>query len=173
MRKGGGKAKGASFERDVCKRLSLWVSNDTREDWFWRSAMSGGRATVGAKKGKDLRHQAGDITAVHPGGHVLTDEWFIECKHVKYLGLDQFLVKGTGPLATFWGKCRKEAFAHDKTPVIIAKQNGWPTLLMGSYILLSRATGLHPIIEGIDIVFAVWSFEKVLDHPFLDVMTLT
>jgi len=46
MRKGGGKAKGASFERDICRRLSLWVSAGKQEDVFWRSAMSGGRSTV-------------------------------------------------------------------------------------------------------------------------------
>lgn len=28
------KAKGASFERDVCKKLSLWVSDGKREDLY-------------------------------------------------------------------------------------------------------------------------------------------
>ena len=46
MRKGGGKEKGSSFERLVCKRMSMWLSKGERDDLFWRSAMSGGRATV-------------------------------------------------------------------------------------------------------------------------------
>ena len=48
---GYGKQKGGEYERTVCKKLSLWVSNGTRDDIFWRSAMSGGRATLQRKKG--------------------------------------------------------------------------------------------------------------------------
>jgi len=129
MRPGGGKAKGASFERQVCKELSLWITDGKRTDCFWRSAMSGGRATVASKKGVDVR-QAGDITAVAPEGTELTDKWFIECKHVKTLVLDSFLVKGTGLLAKFWKKCCKEAERHGRLPIIIARQNKWPTLII-------------------------------------------
>src|SRR5215216_6431446 len=38
--------KGPQWEREVCRALSLWVTNGERVDVFWRSAMSGGRATV-------------------------------------------------------------------------------------------------------------------------------
>src|SRR4051794_4734956 len=108
MKKGGGKGKGSSYERYVCKVLSLWITNGEREDVFWRSAMSGGRATVQHRRGVSVR-QSGDICAVAPEGHVLTDTLYIECKHVKKLGLDSFLIKGTGPLANFWDKAQKEA----------------------------------------------------------------
>ena len=143
MRPGGGKSKGASFEREVCKKLSLWVSHGEREDLFWRSAMSGGRATVGARKGKDLSHQAGDICSVHSDGHKLTDAFFFECKHVKSLQLDQFLIKGTGTLAGFWTKAKQEAKRHNKIPIIIAKQNNWPVLWIGPSVPSSSD---HPTV---------------------------
>ena len=54
MRKGGGKAKGSSFERLICKELSLWITGGEHQDVFWRSAMSGGRSTVAMKKGDKL-----------------------------------------------------------------------------------------------------------------------
>lgn len=130
MKRGGGKSKGANFERDICKKLSLWISKGEREDLFWRSAMSGGRATVGAKKGKDLRHQAGDITAVHPSGHVLTDKFYIECKHYRDLQLDKFVVCGLGRLAKFWETTREEALQHGRRPMLIAKQNNMPTIVL-------------------------------------------
>ena len=126
MKQGGGKQKGSSFERDVCKRLSLWLTNGKREDCLWRSAMSGGRATVHGTKVR----QAGDICAVAPEGHILCEAYFIECKHVKKLALDQAIIKNTGPLIDYWKIARREAKRHSKMPVIIAKQNGWPVLLV-------------------------------------------
>ncbi len=131
MRRGGGKAKGASFERHIAKVLSLWITNGKHEDTLWRSAMSGGRATVQNRKGKKITvRQAGDICSVAPEGHALTDEFYLELKHVKKLALDQFIIKGTGPLANFWKIAKREAKKHKKQPVIIARQNGWPDLVI-------------------------------------------
>lgn len=128
-RKGRGKAKGGAFERKIAKQLSLWITNGEKEDCLWRSSISGGRATVAHRKGKLVR-QAGDLTAVSPEGHALTDRWYIECKNVKDIQLLKFLVKGFGLLARFWNKCQQEASRYNRDPVIIFKQNGWPVLLM-------------------------------------------
>lgn len=119
-----GKGKGSSFEREVCKRLSLWVSHGKREDLFWRSSMSGGRATVGRKRGKDLRHHAGDISAVAPEGHALTDEWYVECKFYRSLEIDNFcLGERNGRLYKFWKTTSREARSYGRRPMLIAKQN--------------------------------------------------
>lgn len=126
---GGGKAKGALFERLVCKDLSLWVSKGKRDDLFWRSAMSGGRATLKARKG-GVSNQAGDITAVHSDGHVLTDYWFIECKFVKDYRIDLFVLQLGGRLKQFWEVAVREAKRHDRTPMIIAKQNRGMTIVV-------------------------------------------
>lgn len=129
MRPGGGKAKGAAFERVVCAQFSLWLTNGKRKDLFWRSAMSGGRATVHVRKGQSIR-QSGDITAVAPEGHVLTDVFFIECKHVRDLHIDRFFLEGEGQLAKFWRHARREARQHGKLPMIVAKQNGYPVIFV-------------------------------------------
>ena len=120
-----GKQKGAGFERDICKALSLWVSKGQNVDLYWRSAMSGGRATVA--KGKV--RQAGDITAVAPEGHALTDIFYIECKAYKDINLD-CLVKGKGTLLDFWAIASREALVYDKLPMLIFKRNHWPVLVV-------------------------------------------
>jgi hypothetical protein len=75
-----GKAKGGAFERDICKRLSLWWTDDERDDVFWRTASSGGRATQRKKKGKDTFGQAGDVQATDPIGQPLINLFTIEIK---------------------------------------------------------------------------------------------
>jgi hypothetical protein len=136
MRKGGGKGKGSSFERKICKELSLWISKGKRKDLFWRSAMSGGRSTVGRKRGEDLAHQAGDISAVHPEGHILTNSYYIECKHYRSLELGRFLF-GEGRLATYWSQACREAEAYAREPMLIAKENFTPIMVLlrpGSFV---------------------------------------
>lgn len=126
MRPGGGKHKGSAFEREVCKKLSLWVSEDRRHDLFWRSAMSGGRATV---HGTAVR-QVGDIAATALEGHRLTDRYAIECKHVRDLDFMAFLLHDKGLMARFWLKLRQQANTHEKLPMLIAKQNRMPAIVV-------------------------------------------
>lgn len=124
----GSKQKGAGFERLICKQLSLWITRGKKEDCFWRSAMSGGRATVAAARGKDLRRQAGDICAVSPEGHALTDHWYIECKHVRDMALVAFLLRDRGLLSKFWRTTCEQAEHYQKQPLLIVRQNLLPTL---------------------------------------------
>ena len=41
--------KGGAWEREFSKYLSLWITEGERDDVFWRSSQSGGRATQRAK----------------------------------------------------------------------------------------------------------------------------
>lgn len=81
MKKGAGKAKGGAFERLICKKLSLWWTNGKRDDVFFRTASSGGRATQRSKQGKKTFGQYGDIQAADPIGQPLIDLCVIECKN--------------------------------------------------------------------------------------------
>ena len=72
--------KGASFERQICKTLSLWWTGGKRDDVFWRSSQSGGRATQRAKSGKTTFGSWGDIAAVDPIGLPLLKLVTIELK---------------------------------------------------------------------------------------------
>ncbi len=131
MKSGGGKSKGSQFERDVCKKLSNWISYDLRDDLFWRSAMSGGRATVGMKKGIVRSNQAGDITSIDPLGQNLIDTFVIECKFYKNIQLHSLLF-GTpknNSIFEFWRVLNEKASELNKDPMLIIKQNGMPTLL--------------------------------------------
>jgi hypothetical protein len=129
MQRGAGKRKGSSFERVICKSLSLWITKGKSADAFWRSSLSGGRATVAHRKGQSVR-QAGDICAVAPEGHSLTDRFYFECKHYRDLKWDRFILEGAGPLAKFWKEARKQALVHGREPVLIAKQNGYPVFVI-------------------------------------------
>ena len=79
-----GHRKGSSFEREICKTLSEWWSQDTegtaRDDVFWRASQSGGRATQRAKSGKRTSGSYGDIAAVDPVGFPLLAVFTLELK---------------------------------------------------------------------------------------------
>lgn len=130
MKAGGGKQKGSQFEREVCVALSRWVSNGEHEDLFWRSAMSGGRATVRQQRGKNTNHQLGDISSVSPVGHCLTNRFVIEAKFYANLDIDAFLFKGKGQLTQFWREVSKIAQREKRIPLLIAKQNRLPAFLI-------------------------------------------
>jgi len=94
--------KGSSFERKICKRLSKWWSGGNRDDIFWRSSQSGGRATQRAKKGKQTFGSYGDIAAVDPVGQPLMKMFTIELKRGRSHGspgdlLDSLPPKGKKP----------------------------------------------------------------------------
>jgi len=80
VRPGGGHEKGASFEREVCKQLSSWWTGGERDDVFWRTPQSGGRATRRAQKGQKTAGHYGDILAVDHVGQPLIDFMTFELK---------------------------------------------------------------------------------------------
>lgn len=161
---GANKRKGSAFERELCVKLSLWVSGGQSRDLFWRSAMSGGRASRGHARGEVLRRQAGDICAVAPEGHVLTDEFYIELKHVKDLDAGSFFVTGKGRLAQYWLHTVEEAKRYDRAPMLIARQNFLST------IVVVRATGrlgrISPLATSWRLTALVYDLDEVLARPF-------
>ncbi|KXH69820.1 MAG: hypothetical protein AM326_01735 [Candidatus Thorarchaeota archaeon SMTZ-45] len=71
-------AKGADSERETCKELGQWWAG--RSDVFWRTAGSGGRATMRAKRKKKTAYEYGDITFTDPIGKPLIDFFLLENK---------------------------------------------------------------------------------------------
>ena len=90
--------KGSTFEREICRKLSLWFTDGGRDDVFWRSSQSGGRAKTRSKFGKKTFGSYGDITAVDPIGLPLTQLCILECKngYKKWSPLDGLDVKPVG-----------------------------------------------------------------------------
>jgi Holliday junction resolvase len=141
------KQKGSAFERDICRKLSLWISNNEHNDLLWRSAMSGGTATVARKRGESKSHQCGDISAIAPEGHVLTDKVIIECKHYKKLDWEALIYKNSGNISKFWSVLLDDCKHFNKRPFLILKQNG-RTVLVGLNKSLKRAKPINAVIFG-------------------------
>lgn len=74
------KGKGSGFEREMCKALGLWITKGERDDIFWRSSNSGGRAKVRSYQGLSTFGQYGDVQATDPLGQPLMDLCVIELK---------------------------------------------------------------------------------------------
>lgn len=73
-------AKGGNFEREICHQLSKWWTNGKRDDVFWRTSNSGGRATVRRQKGKYTYSGHADISYTDTKGKALVDMYGIELK---------------------------------------------------------------------------------------------
>ena len=76
--------KGSDFEREFCKLLSRWwtkgVEGVGRDDVFWRTSQSGGRATQRAKFGRKTYGSQGDVAAVDPIGTPFLRFFTVELK---------------------------------------------------------------------------------------------
>jgi len=90
--------------------------------------MSGGRATVGRKKGKELIAQAGDLSAVHSSGQPFLDKFYTELKSYRDLNYAGILTN-TGNLTKFWQSTITEANNYRRHPMLIAKQNRMPVVV--------------------------------------------
>lgn len=130
MKAGGGKQKGAAFEREICEKLSRWILPTSDRSLFWRSAMSGGRATVRSYAKKSTSDQAGDLCPIAPEGNAFMSRFVVECKHVKTLNIASGLLQGKQELATFWRQVSRDAALAEKKPLLVAKQNLYPTLAL-------------------------------------------
>lgn len=128
---GAGKTKGAQFEREICVKLSLWLTHGQHKDILWRSAMSGGRATLGRRKG-EMPKACGDICAVAPEGHAFSAAFYIECKHLKHIGFDGLIKQEHSALSALINKTWDEAAKYNRKPLLILQQNRWPTILFSN-----------------------------------------
>lgn len=164
MKPGSGKSKGSNFERLICPKLSLWISQGKRDDLFWRSSNSGGRSTVMFKKGGENRTQCGDITAIHPDGNPLTDRYLISCKFYRDLKIEGTVLGNKGGLSAFWTECLEEAKRHNKIPMLIAKQNNTPPFicLNDTGMVAFKVTGKYVVLlpNGMSILW----LEKFLQY---------
>lgn len=154
-------AKGSDFEREICKALSTWWTEGERDDVFWRSSQSGGRATQRAKSGKKTAGSYGDVAATDPCGAVLLDRMCIEIKRgYGTWSVQDVLDKGPRaakqPFELFWEQARTSAamvgplcapaviFKKDKRRVCVAL----PASLIASFKIALACTYL--VLRGGD-----------------------
>jgi len=67
---------GNNFEREIAKKLSLWITKGERDDVLWRNLDSGSRSTTRKKQG---------LTSIQDGDFVATDltyDWFTKALYI-------------------------------------------------------------------------------------------
>ena len=127
-----GKAKGSAFERDICRTLTEYVTGNKRPEVFWRTAGSGGKASIERKLGIKNAIMAGDICCVNPRKKkavAFTSVFSVECKFYKSFSFDSLLLQEKNLVLNWWFKCVKEARASDKQPLLIFKKNNYPAFV--------------------------------------------
>ena len=72
--------KGGEFERNFSKLLSLWYTEGERDDIFWRTSQSGGRATQRRKSQVSTANSAGDVGYLDDLGKPFVDCTLVELK---------------------------------------------------------------------------------------------
>ena len=125
MKKGGGKQKGSSFERDIAKFLSKWILGketcSSKDYVFWRSPSSGAMFTV-----TGINEVSGDLMAIKPEGMWFLKRFSIECKTgYPNVNFHQHLknIKNFG-IEEFWKQCLTDATKANKFPMVIFKKQG-------------------------------------------------
>lgn len=160
------KAKGAAFERRICKQLSLWISDGMRDDLLWRSAMSGGRATLQVKNlpNKKRYNQCGDISAISREGQDFLEVFFVDCKFLNSLKIDAWIYGSEGCLPNMWDKVLLEAKTHNRVPLVVAKQNNKPELILTNFAGFLHFRGASAFADEMHLLFPwrarFWRHEK-------------
>lgn len=139
--------KGSEFERGICKLLSQWWCPG-RDDIFWRSSQSGGRATQRRKQGQHTANAEGDIGLLDPVGQPFLDHVCLELKRGYGSWSLQDLVemndRNKPKVLEFWSQVKRDAKARTARtgvhcePMLIARKDGKQPII----IMLVRTAGL-------------------------------
>lgn len=128
--------KGASFEREICRKFSLWWSMGDREDIFWRTSGSGARATQrGRRNGLSTANSSADMAYLDEVGKPFLDVCCVEMKRGyssfkggEHLDILELLDRGERKKALplflrFWGEISEKAASLEKEPVLIFRRD--------------------------------------------------
>lgn len=82
------KNKGNSFERDIARKLSLWLTDNKNDNCIWRSQTSGGRSTIRGRKGLNdsvTKKNVGDLIqtldkGIYSNLDLFFNNFFVEIK---------------------------------------------------------------------------------------------
>lgn len=134
MRIGGQKSKGSAWEREAGKLLSLWLTHSERPDIFARNVLSGGAFTLAEQAGKVSSRMPGDIMAAHPLAFRFLEQFSIECKHLRNIGLEAYLLdpRAMTSLGQIISQAKRQARHIGAEYMLLAKQNNREALVMVS-----------------------------------------
>jgi len=168
MSKINGHSKGAEYERNIAKQLSIWLSKGERDDLFWRTHGSGSRHTTRVKKNIRTEGQDGDISSTCRGISDKFRRFFsIEIKFYKNINLWGLITGKKTGILSFWNEAVVQADSVYKEPVLIAKENYKPALFISTayvYGLFHDYFGLNydMKVNVLDNTLFVWKLEDIL-----------
>jgi hypothetical protein len=125
MKRGGGKNKGNSYEINICRKLSEWLTGSQNPPVFWRSASSGAPGTLLRRKGMKSNSMDGDIAGLTDEAVRITNKVFFECKSYASWNIETLICPDKkNTISDWWKKLVLEAYEVNKIPVLIFKRNG-------------------------------------------------
>jgi len=164
--------KGSSFEKEICKQLSLWFSHDEREDLFYRTAGSGARSTSRAKRGKTTANSAGDIGYLDASGKPLMEAITFELK-CGYNNTDTTSLIDTAPgrkrpqLLEFIEQAVDSAKnAQSKYWAVIHKRNGKQALIHFPMSMWQQIQELVVNRGNLQITYVSADVHEIVSMPF-------
>ena len=122
-------SKGSSWERDVSKYLTFWLTKQNEEYAFWRSPGSGSIGTVTGTN----PNLHGDIIPVKPEAEAICSKFSIECKNgYRDASFDKHLkFNKNSEIENFWDQCVEDATMSGKYPMLIFKKKGFSSPWVG------------------------------------------
>ena len=166
MKPGQANAKGGSFERWVCRQLTKWITGQEKPELFWRSATSGAKATVDARRGIKSK-MGGDLIAVDSKGQWFIDCFSLECKDRADYGNLDLLFAGQGDFLKWWGQCNRDAIRANKVPMMIVKRlRRKPLLVVPAWIgrTVGGLSGPEMEMDGFDkFGFTIYLFSNWME----------
>ena len=119
--------KGGSFEREMAKYFTKWLTGKEKPYVFWRTPSSGGMATI-SEANKEI---SGDIIALRIEGAFLTDRFSIELKTgYPKASFHQHLKDNKNfEIENFWKQCLRDAERAGKQPMLIYRKLGFPVIV--------------------------------------------
>lgn len=157
-----GHGKGSSWERDIAKRLTKWLTGKEKPYVWWRMPGSGAIATI-SEENKEL---SGDIMALRPEGAFLTDKYSIEAKNGYPSSSFHKHLKGVknDEIRLFWEQCLGDANRANKLPMLIYKKKHYNAL-----IGISELKGvLKQKLECLPSITMTWVSEDIPTCYFFD-----
>jgi hypothetical protein len=150
VRPGGGKFKGASYERAAGKELSNWLTYSARGDIFTRNVLSGGKFTNSLQAGRK-EGIPGDLMAAHPIAYDFLSHFLVECKHYANLNFEAFLFdrKRKSFLWTVLSHTKEQALHAELEWIIVAKQNRRPSLVLLDPKIAALAMRAMTTVKGL------------------------
>jgi Holliday junction resolvase len=122
--------KGGAYEREIAKKLSLWLTNGKEKNELIRSVSSGGW------KFKQKR-QVGDLAPNGPHGAAFRDVFGVECKNRESFLWQHYWTSKDPELFKWWKKIMEESNEANLLPLIIYRKNYVPDVI-GSWDRVMR-----------------------------------